>query len=289
MNNIESRIYGLVEELRADIDFELEDVITEIVRELPENYFQRVGHKDQLVHLKALLALSFCKLQEELVFRSSDGVHSAVIARQNYSGQLARILNRLPADRRLTGAKIFTSCNHDFIIDLFEFEPTDAEHTPTVFRSEASGEATIKEVAQATQAAPEVIAEFISHYAPTSQIFDCPAEIAEHFFAAQEVKQNDIPIIRWQKEPGNDRIKLTIASGKIKARRLVELVAEYLGGQNLDIESAFLNDLKFSDESRTAIASFELVGDGQAFSKHETAILESLISFTVTQDPPINF
>ena len=38
-----SRTYDLVEELRADIDFELEDVITEIVRELPEDYFQRVG------------------------------------------------------------------------------------------------------------------------------------------------------------------------------------------------------------------------------------------------------
>ena len=282
MNSIESRIYGLVEELRADIDFELEDVITEIVRELPENYFQRVDHKDQLIHLKALLALSFCKLQEELVFRSSDGVHTAVIARQNYSGQLASILSRLPADRRLTGAKIFTSCNHDFIIDLFEFEPTEGEHRPTVFMSEASGEAAIKEVAKATQAEPELIAEFISHYAPTSQIFDCPAEIAEHFFAAQEVKENDIPVIRVVEETENDRIKLTVASRKIRARRLVELVAEYLGGENLNIESAFLNDLKFGDESRTAIASFELVGDGQAFSKHETAILESLISIIAT-------
>ena len=91
-----SRTYDLVEELRADIDFELEDVITEIVRELPEDYFQRVRRKDQLIHLKALLALSFCKLQEELMFRSSDGVHTAVIARQNYSGQLASILKRMP-------------------------------------------------------------------------------------------------------------------------------------------------------------------------------------------------
>jgi len=65
-----SRTHDLVEELRADIDFELEDVITEIVRELPEDYFQRVRRKDQLIHLKALLALSFCKLQEELMFRS---------------------------------------------------------------------------------------------------------------------------------------------------------------------------------------------------------------------------
>ena len=40
----QSRTYDLVEELRADIDFELEDVITEIVRELPEDYFQPVSY-----------------------------------------------------------------------------------------------------------------------------------------------------------------------------------------------------------------------------------------------------
>ena len=70
-DSTQSRVYDLVEELRADIDFELEDVITETVRELPEDYFQRVQRKDQLIHLKALLALSFCKLQEELVFAAA--------------------------------------------------------------------------------------------------------------------------------------------------------------------------------------------------------------------------
>ena len=64
--NPTNRMYDLVEELRADIDFELDDVITHIVRDLPEDYFHRLKRKDQLIHLKALLAISFCQLEEEI-------------------------------------------------------------------------------------------------------------------------------------------------------------------------------------------------------------------------------
>jgi len=266
----QSRTYDLVEELRADIDFELEDVITEIVRELPEDYFQRVQRKDQLIHLKALLALSFCKLQEELMFR---------FARQNYSGQLASILKRMPTDRTLTGAKIFTSRNHDFIIDLFEFELDDQQAGGKDFVEAISPEEAIKKVAEATKEPPEVVREFISHYSPTSQILDYPDEIAEHFFAAGEVQKNDRPSIRVLEKNGRARIKLTVASRKIKTRQLVQLLAEYLGEHQFDIEKAYLNDLKFEQSSRIAIASFEMTSksDGQ-FGVHQQAIEDLLIA-----------
>ena len=274
-----SRTYDLVEELRADIDFELEDVITEIVRELPEDYFQRVRRKDQLIHLKALLALSFCKLQEELMFRSSDGVHTAVIARQNYSGQLASILKRMPTDRTLTGAKIFTSRNHDFIIDLFEFELDDQQASGDLPVEEISPEAAIKKVAAATEEPPEVIREFVSHYSPTSQILDYPDDIAEHFYAAGEVQKNDRPSIRVLDKNGSPSIKLTVASRKIKTRQLVQLLAEYLGEHQFDIEKAYLNDLKFEQSSRIAIASFEMTSQAEgSFDVHQQAIEDLLIA-----------
>ena len=280
-DSTQSRTYDLVEELRADIDFELEDVITEIVRELPEDYFQRVQHKDQLVHLKALLALSFCKLQEELVFRSSDGVHTAVIARQNYSGQLANILQRLPTERTLTGAKIFTSRNHGFIIDLFEFEPLDGSSLPPDLSSETSVEESIAQVAEMTQTDGEVIRKFISSYSPTSQILDYPDSLAEHFFAANEVRESNCPSTRTMKDKktGAGCIGLTVASQKIGTRQLVQMVAEYLGQHNFDIEKAFLHDLTFENQLNIAIASFELTHpDQECFQSHRSAIRNQLIA-----------
>ncbi len=66
------RAYHLVEELRAEVDFEIDDVITTIIRNLPEEYFRSLAHEDQLTHLKALLAISICNLKRELTLRSDD-------------------------------------------------------------------------------------------------------------------------------------------------------------------------------------------------------------------------
>ena len=113
----------------------------------------------------------------------------------------------------------------------------------------------------------------------TSQILDYPDDIAEHFFAAGEVQKNDRPSIRVLDRNGSPSIKLTIASRKIKTRQLVQLLAEYLGEHQFDIEKAYLNDLKFEQSSRIAIASFEMTTKSEgSFDVHHQAIEELLIA-----------
>lgn len=271
-----SRTYALIEELRADIDFELEDVITEIVRELPEDYFQRINHADQLVHLKALLALSFCKLQEELMFRSGDGIHIAVIARRNYSGQLADILNRLPRDQNLIGAKVFTSQSHNFIIDLFEFEaPSETES------QQPHSDQALKTAAQALvarlDADVETIADFLSNYSPKNQILDQTTSLSEHFLAYQQLSTDKKPAVRVIETSTKNLIRLTTASQRIDARSLVYCVADYLGQASFNIERAYLNDLLFKDSVKVAIASFILEAESvDSFSPHSGKIAELL-------------
>ena len=116
------RALDLVEELRAEIDFEIDDVIADILRDLPDEYFQRLRRSDQLKHLKTLLAISICQLDNQISLRSKDDRHIAVIGRQDYPGLLAKIVKRLPSEEPLIAAQIFTSKAHKFIIDLFEFE-----------------------------------------------------------------------------------------------------------------------------------------------------------------------
>jgi len=275
-NDSTSRTYKLIEEIRADIDFELEDVITEIVRELPEDYFQQIKHVDQLVHLKALLALNFCKLEEELLFRSSDGVYIAVIARQNYSGQLANILNRLPREQNLVGAKAFTSQSHNFIIDLFEFEASSETATHQPHSAQSLKDAALSLVSK-VDSDVDTITEFLSHYAPNSKIFDQTFSLAEHFLAYQQLCVDKKPAVRVVKANTKNRVKLTIASQRIDARSLVHRVAEYLGQESFDIEQAYLNDLLFEDAAHVAIASFLLESETvDSFSQHSVAISQLL-------------
>ncbi len=271
-----SRTYALIEELRADIDFELEDVITEIVRELPEDYFQRIKHADQLVHLKALLALSFCKLQEELMFRSSDGIHIAVIARQNYSGQLADILRRLPRDQNLIGAKIFTSQSHNFIIDLFEFEASSETQSQQPY-SDQSLHTAAEALVSRLDADVKEITEFLSHYSPNNQILDQTTSLSEHFLAFKQLCADKKPAVRVIETSTTDLIRLTIASQRIDARALVHRVADYLGQKSFNIERAYLNDLHLKDASKVAIASFILEAESvESFAPHTDAISQLL-------------
>ena len=271
-----SRTYELVEELRAEIDFELEDVITEIVRELPEDYFERIKRADQIIHLKALLALSFCKLQEELMFRSSDGVHIAVIARQNYSGQLANILSRLPRDRRLIGANVFTSRSHNFIIDLFEFEaPSNSKSS-----DDKVGEALLtaaEKIAPNVDADVESVAEFLSHCSHNNQMLQHTASLTEHFLVYQQLCATCKTATRVSETTVENQIKITAASRKIDACGLVHRVAEYLGQQNLNIERAFLNDLIFEEANHVAIASFVLDSQSvEGFASHAKSLSKLL-------------
>ncbi len=59
----------------------------------------------------------------------------------------------------------------------------------------------------------------------------------------------------------------------------VQLLAEYLGEHQFDIEKACLNDLEFDQSSRIAIASFEMSSNSNSqFDMHQQAIESLLIA-----------
>lgn len=277
--NPTSRMHDLVEELRADIDFELDDVISNIVRDLPEDYFHRLKRKDQLTHLKALLAISFCQLDEEIMLRGTDGRHVAVVARQNYPGLLASILKRLPADQTLVGAKIFTSKAHDFIIDLFEFDASQNGETEVV--EPYVVENTVNLVAQKTGKSVQTIDAFVAHYPASSEILNSVDELCEHYMAYEDLKQTDIAV-RLSKQTGSEKPRITIAANCLTAREVFQRSAEFLAKEALDIEQAFLNDLSTRKDCGIAISSF-VISDEMTPAQSELVTGHCLQDFLKTR------
>ena len=175
------RAHDLVEDLRAEVDFEIDDVIANIIRNLPEEYFRSLALDDQLTHLKALLAISICNLKTELTLRSEDGRHIAVVARQNYPGLLAKIISHLPTDQMLIGAKIFTSKTHDFIIDLFEFKSSVANDSIRPV-TQLELEDLVESVSKFTGKPREQVAQFVSFYRPASRVLKSADDRSRAFF-----------------------------------------------------------------------------------------------------------
>ncbi|MEM7784653.1 MAG: NAD-glutamate dehydrogenase domain-containing protein [Planctomycetota bacterium] len=265
MEKTGQRTRRIVEELRADIDFELDDVISKIVGSLPEDYFTNLSRENQLTQLKALLAMGICQLDHEIMLRSEDGRHVSVIARQNYPGLLAGILRRLPRERSLIGAKIFTSTEHDFIIDVFEFE-TEEVVTGTETIADQELQASIEKVSQLTGAQETKIREFVSHYRTNSPILRTPKLISEHYLAFNAMRHSNDIAIRWSDLDGG-RMHVTVSTGSTRPREIFERASTFFAGKSIDIDQAFLHDIPRNEYSRSAIASFIVVGEvnNQAF------------------------
>lgn len=253
------RAHELVEDLRAEVDFEIDDVITTIIRNLPEEYFQSLSRDDQITHLKAVLAISICQLDTELTLRSEDGRHIAVVGRQNYPGLLAKIISRLPTDQMLIGAKIFTSRKHDFIIDLFEFK-SSAANQPGRELTELETEALVDTVSRSICQPAGQIREFVGFYRPTSHVLRSADDVGEHFLAYQQADQADDIAIRWNDDRADGLTKLTVSYGHLKPRTLFLKIAEFLGTQHVDVEQAFLDDFRRDVRYHIAISGFLLRG-----------------------------
>ncbi len=257
--DIMQRAHELVEELRAEVDFEIDDVIATIIRNLPEEYFQNLSREDQITHLKALLAISICNLDQELALRSADGRHIAVIGRVNYRGLLAQIISRLPDDQMLIGAKIFTSKTHDFIIDLFEFKSSAVDDSLRQV-SELQLEELVNTVSAQTGKPASVVREFVSLYRPSSRVLQSIDSVREHFLAYEQARHSDDIAVRWSDGPSEGLTKLTVSDGKLKPRVLFRKIAEFLGTQDVDVEQAYLDDFRRGLRTYFAISSFLVAG-----------------------------
>jgi UTP:GlnB (protein PII) uridylyltransferase len=268
------RAYRLVEELRAEVDFEIDDVISEIVRSLPEEYFLLLAHDDQLTHLKALLAISICHLRDRITLRSDNGRQVAVVARQNYPGMLARIIADLPTDQTLIGAKVFTSKSHDFIIDLFDFQ-SDTENGSPNSISHLELADLITEVSQQTGVSEGRVRPFIEMYPQGNQAFESAADIVGHFRAFELARETGETVVCWQHE---NHAKVTIASASASARDLFLASAKSLSNLHADIDQAFLYDFPLPDKAgHIAVASFAVLGDFAMDAPHYEAYLRDCL------------
>ncbi len=234
------RVSDLIEEIRADIDFELDDAVTNIVRDLPDEYFDRINRETQVAHLKGLIASRICELNGELFLPSTDGSQIAVLGRKTYRGQLAFILSELPGKKtRLVGANIYTARSHGFILDVFEFE---TDQTPVV--DATFSEEIVEKMASQTGSDQEVIRDFLGRIRTTSVKSPNLEKLTRFFNAYQKVSVSH-PAAVDQAADHDGLCDIVVAIHSQEERQTFRSTAESLSGRSLDIEQAELVVVRF--------------------------------------------
>ena len=121
-----------IQRVRQEIIDEMDGRIQETFRKLPAEYFREVPAEEYVQHFKALVAIEACDIRQEVRIRQRDGKRLTIVSRENYPGLLARFIQNLPTDRPLVGAKIFSSADRDFIVDVFDFQDAEADETTSL-------------------------------------------------------------------------------------------------------------------------------------------------------------
>ncbi|QEG23328.1 hypothetical protein [Mariniblastus fucicola] len=275
------RVSDLIEEIRADIDFELDDAVTDIVRDLPEEYFQRMDHENQVTHLKGLIASRICQLSSELFLPSTDGTQVAVLGRKSYRGQLAYILSELPGKRtRLVGANIYTARSHGFILDVFEFETDQNPAVDASFSAEI-----VEKLAEKTASPTDSVADFLSRIRTTSAKSPNLEKLARFYSAYQQVSPQK-PIVVDQGESVDSLSDIVLAIQSQDERLTFQRTTESLSKLSLDIEQAELVVVRFdkaadepvSQRSNKVVLMNFLVSESEVGPFEVEAWIDSLTS-----------
>ena len=248
-----------IQRVRQEIIDEMDGRIQETFRKLPAEYFREVPAEDYVQHFKALVAIEACDIHQEVLIRQHDGKRITIVSRENYPGLLARLIRNLPTDRPLVGAKIFSSTDRDFIVDVFDFQ--DATVDPNAHVQEKSTDdgrldQAIEQVVRLT-GAPEVeIRPFIERYNRSHAILESPKDLAHQYVALKETAHmNDIRVLC---EPEADSWKITVSAASATTRTVLGRAANYFGLRDINIEKAVLENVLVQDSVLVALLTFRV-------------------------------
>ena len=246
-----------IQQLRAEIISQMDDRIAESLQKLPPEYFRQIPREDHMQHFKALVAIKVCDIRQEITIRHRNGKRITIISHQNHPGLLARLIRGLPKELPLVGAKIFTSTDDDFIVDVFDFQGSDSNNEVHSGKEFDKRKGVIESVASLTGAAVSDVEQFVNRYHQGHDILDSPAELAHQFVAFRETAHiNDIVVLSGGERDG--LLKLTVSAASSTTRSMFERAADFFGHRNINIAKAICDNVMYRETIPVALLTFDV-------------------------------
>ena len=244
-----------IQQLRSEIISQMDDRIADALQKLPREYFQQIPREDHLQHFKALVAIKVCDIRQEITIRHRNGRRITIISHQNHPGLLARLIRGLPKELPLVGAKIFTSRDEDFIVDVFDFQDTGSEGKNEPVVDSEKRKRTIEAVANQTRSAIPDVEQFLDRYHHDHEILNSPDELSHQFVAFRETAHiNDIFVLCDGQQDG--LLKVTVSAASSTTRNMFERAANFFGYRNFNIVKAVCENVTYRDKIPVALLTF---------------------------------
>ncbi|QEG20313.1 NAD-glutamate dehydrogenase domain-containing protein [Mariniblastus fucicola] len=246
-----------IQQLRAEIINQMDDRIADSLQKLPREYFQQIPREDHLQHFKALVAIKVCDIRQEITIRHRNGRRITIVSHQNHPGLLARLIRGLPKELPLVGAKIFTSTDDDFIVDVFDFQHADSNNEVRSDRTSERRKSIIQKVADQTGAENCDVETFVDRYHHEHEILGSPEELSHQFLAFRETAHiNDIVVLCGKAKDG--LLKVTVSAASSTTRTMFERAADFFGQRKINIVKAICENVMFRETIPVALLTFDV-------------------------------
>ena len=117
----------LLSKLCGDFSVAAQKTISDFFQSMPADYFASIPAAMQIDHLKAIIYGESLKIPpKNFLIKDSAGTKYTFISLLNEAGQLADFLKQIPEDLNISGAKVFTSKDNKFIVDVIDCGPQES-------------------------------------------------------------------------------------------------------------------------------------------------------------------
>ncbi len=256
-----STIETLDRELRETLAGSIHRLIPRFFNGMPPDYFFGVTRADQIKHLHALVATELSDISQELLIRSDDGRRYTFINDHSYPGQLGELLRRLPRERPLRSAKVYSSSDGSIVIDIFDFgeQPVFNPGEPLAAVKKRQ---ILDYVAAQTDLCPEPIAQYIDRCSAQYIRTLSSRRICAHYAMVESVCGSDSVYAALEQRDDEVRSRIVLACGNGDSRTMFERIARHLGQVNINIERAYVENVACRDGHTVALIEL-LVDDGE--------------------------
>lgn len=275
----------LIEETEKSIDW----VSSHFLQSMPPAYFREIEESTQLSHIRAILTSEAFGLPEGMIVADEEQNRFTVFNKRNYPGQLYELLNKLPRDRPLRHAKVYTSEDSLIVLDVFEFGIS-----PLVDFEDENQKNRIKQIEayvstqcdNTTQRGSTTMPKFRKHISVCSAryINNCATErIWEHFELVQRCRESGNAIVQIQPPTTEESGNVSIVMHGEQKRYAIERVARYFGHKGIDIRKANLETFHYANSDAISLFDFQILTHSPAMPAKQDKIKWDELQHEITR------
>ncbi|MGN7611595.1 NAD-glutamate dehydrogenase domain-containing protein [Magnetococcales bacterium HHB-1] len=244
----ELTIHDLTTRLMDNLSNSVSHVVPWFAKVMPEAYFKETDQETQFSHLKALVAAQASETPISMTLHNLERSIWTYIGEEDRPGLLTELLARLPQDKHLRSAKVYSAKDASLVIDIFYFTVPSRFDSGDAIQNQCA-QKLINYVLQQQQGDQKTLNHYIQQCAADYILTISKNRFLKHWQLYTQVQDSNKVVVDISPlESSQPGLHIALAAGRAHHRQLFERMVNYLSMMGMDIRNTYLDIPKDAQE-----------------------------------------